>query len=406
MFRRSPPEAEVLPRDRLNVDEDMVDVEELLARYTIEELVQSAEHYFSRLPSWDVALAKPVSSPDEAPELLTTFGALFRGLELAPGDTVLDFGAGSGWTSWMISQVGCQVIVSDVSETALKIAAERYERWPLLGPAPAPTFLPFDGRRLALDDGSVDRIACNDCFHHVPNPSEVLSEFERVLSAGGICVMSEPGANHSRQPQSQAEMRNFRVVERDIVLDDIVDQARAAGFEAVEVALYCGQPHFVDARSYAASLGPDSPAPRQLMESYLTNRTLLRLRKSGGTVLDSRRRPGLQGSIRVEVTGAILTATVSNTGGAVWLQSPGAVGLVNLGVHLFNTDGGLVDFDFMRIPLCPDGTPIPPGGEVVAQAALHPLEPGSYRLVVDLVSEGVCWFADNGRSAVSIDIDV
>jgi len=399
LFRRSRPEPEAQPQD-------LVDVDELLARYTVEELAGSAEEYFSRLPNWDVALAKPLYSADEAPELLSTFGALLRGLELAPGDTVLDFGAGAGWTSWMMSQIGCRVIVSDVSGTALKIAAERYERWPLLGPVPAPAFLPFDGRRLDLDDGSVDRVACNDCFHHVPNPAEVLIEFERVLSPSGICVMSEPGPNHSRQPQSQAEMRNFKVVERNIVLDEMVDQARSAGFEAIEVALYSGQPHFVEAKAYTAAIDAASPIPHQLMEAFLSNRTLLRLWKPGRPVMDSRRRHGLEGSIQAEVTGSVFTATVTNTGAAVWLHSDGAVGHVNVGVHLFDTDGGVIDYDFMRVPLRPNGTSIAPREKAEAHGLLPPLEPGSYRLVVDLVSEGVCWFADNGGRTVTVDVAV
>ena len=43
--------------------------------------------------------------------------------------------------------------------------------------------LPFDGHRLELDDESVDRVACNDAFHHVPNPGEVLAEFARACCA-------------------------------------------------------------------------------------------------------------------------------------------------------------------------------------------------------------------------------
>src|SRR5579864_9069330 len=91
---------------------DFVDVEELLARYSVEDLAVTAEEYFSRPPSWDGFLVKPLSSADEAAELLTSFGALLRGLEASPGDTVLDFGAGAGWTSRMMSQFGCRVVVS------------------------------------------------------------------------------------------------------------------------------------------------------------------------------------------------------------------------------------------------------------------------------------------------------
>src|SRR5262249_29060164 len=152
----------------------------------------------------------------EAPDLLIGFGALLAGLELAYGHDVLDFGVGSGWTSWMMSQLGCRVIASDVSATALAIVAERYRRLRLSGEVPSPTLLRFDGHRYDLPDGCVDRVACHDAFHHVANPEAVLSEFGRLLRPGGVCVMSEPGPEHSRLPQSQSEMRNFKVVERNI----------------------------------------------------------------------------------------------------------------------------------------------------------------------------------------------
>ena len=104
------------------VDDGLIDVDVLLAQYTVEELAASADEYFSRLDNWDVLLAKPFYSVHESPELLTSFGALLNGLELSHGLTVLDFGVGSGWTSWMLSQLGCRVIASDVSHAALRIA--------------------------------------------------------------------------------------------------------------------------------------------------------------------------------------------------------------------------------------------------------------------------------------------
>ena len=239
----------------------LIDVNELLDRYTVEELAVSADDYFARLPTWTVLLAKPFYSVHEATELLTSFGALLSGLELSHGDVVLDFGVGSGWTSWMLSQLGARVIASDVSKVALEIAAERYARLPLVGNVSAPVLQLFDGHRFEVDEGSVDRIVCNDAFHHVANPVEVLAEFARVLRPGGLCVMSEPGPEHSRSPQSQTEMRNFRVVERDIVIEELAPQARAMGFDAVEVGVYLGLPHFVDAAAFAPTIDASSPVP-------------------------------------------------------------------------------------------------------------------------------------------------
>ena len=57
---------------------------------------------------------------------------------------------------------------------------------------------------------------CLDAFHHVPNPGLVLAELSRVLKEGGIAGFAEPGPEHSKSPQSQYEMKTFKVVENDV----------------------------------------------------------------------------------------------------------------------------------------------------------------------------------------------
>ncbi len=390
--------------ERQRTDDGFISVDELMKRHTVEELAESADQYFARLGSWDTQLAKPFASSRETPELLVTFGALLSGLDLQYGMRVLDFGVGSGWTSWIMSQLGCEVIASDVSATALKMAAERYARLPLIGEVPEPVFSHFDGHRFGLDDGSVERIVCNDAFHHVANPAEVLAEFARVLTPGGVCVMSEPGPTHSRSTGSQAEMRSFRVVERDIIVEDIAAQAYAVGFDSVGVGVYCGLPQFVDASHFDAALDPASPLPNDLTRTYLANRRLIRLHKTGEeSGIDSLRRDALAGSLRVDLDGDVVRIRVENTGPATWLQRDG-VGLVSVGAHLFASDGALIDFDFMRVRLAADETPIGPGVEKDVVALLPSLGAGEFRIEFDLVSEHIAWFAEHGNPTVTIPV--
>jgi ubiquinone/menaquinone biosynthesis C-methylase UbiE len=98
-------------------------------------------------------------------------------------------------------------------------------------PISEPVFLHFDGHKINLPDESVDRIICHDAFHHVPNQKEVISELGRVLKRGGIAGFSEPGRFHSQSPQSQSEMRNFNVLENDIIPTEIFSLAREYGFD-------------------------------------------------------------------------------------------------------------------------------------------------------------------------------
>ena len=62
---------------------------------------------------------------------------LMQGLQLTAGATVLDFGAGTGWFARFLTQLGCRVVLLDVSQTALAKARELYERLPIIGDRPA-----------------------------------------------------------------------------------------------------------------------------------------------------------------------------------------------------------------------------------------------------------------------------
>src|SRR5207244_10274446 len=109
-------------------DETFIDVKELVARSSIDELNRTAEAYFASLTDWDFHLAKPFSRADEAPAMLINLAVLLQGLRLSPGDVVLDFGGGTGWLSRFLTQLGCRAIVLDVSATALDVARALYER--------------------------------------------------------------------------------------------------------------------------------------------------------------------------------------------------------------------------------------------------------------------------------------
>ena len=155
---------------------------------------------------------------------------------------ILDFGAGTGWSTRYLTQLGYEVICSDVSPIALEIAKRLVARLPVPGPRPEPTFQVFDGHRIDLPDASVDRVHCFDAFHHVPNPAEVLAELGRVLKPGGIAGFCEPGPNHSKTAQSQFEMRNYTIIENDVIMADVWAWAQSAGFTSLELTVFNSQP--------------------------------------------------------------------------------------------------------------------------------------------------------------------
>jgi 2-polyprenyl-3-methyl-5-hydroxy-6-metoxy-1,4-benzoquinol methylase len=378
----------------------MIDAEELASRYTVEQLARSAESYFSRVSDLDYHLSKPFGSVFEAPTLLSHFGAMLAVLKLTSGMSVLDFGAGTCWTSRFMSQLGCSVTACDISSSALAIGAELYKRQPLVGARPTPTFSCFDGHRLPMSAESFDRITVMDAFHHVPNWNEVLKEFFRVLKPGGLVVMSEGGPEHSRQPQSQVEMRNFSVVERDVVVESLSEQAQSVGFEEARVGLYSGIPAMVSASEFTDALEAGQVAA-QAAVTFLHNHRLISLRKPGNAQVDSRDASALRAEIQLLKGDKGLTLVIHNTGSARWLGLAHPLGAVQAGAHLYAADGALVDFDYFRHPLKQDPQQSVYPGEVVTISFPWPNPSHSaWTLQFGLVSEGIAWFESIGGPVI------
>jgi SAM-dependent methyltransferase len=396
------------------VDPDFIDVRQRMKEWTVEELCETAEEFFARVENWDYLHAKPFAAINETPELLINFAQVVRGLKLLPDMTMLDFGAGSCWTSRFLSQLGMRVIAVDVSATALQMGAALYQRLPLIGGQPEPQFLRFNGHTLDLPDESVDRISCWDAFHHVPNPGQVLMEMARVLKPGGIAGFSEPGPDHSKTPQSQYEMRTNRLIENDIEMSEIWADAQAAGFTDLRLALFNPTPALLPLDQFDAYLsGADTGETyvAQTREELRPRRVFFLFKGESTAPPDSRQREGLIADLQVEeiantIESLMLKVVVRNSGSVVWLPSDARVGAVRFGIHLLDANGKLIDLDYFRHPLTADSRQIMPD-EIVEFTAEVPLPSGGrHVLQCDLVSEGVCWFEHNGSRTVTLTVDV
>ena len=391
----------------------VVDVRQLSRTLSVEELARTAEDYYrTARDGTERFLAKPFAGPHDAPHLLACFAHLLGGMRLAPGMTVLDFGAGTGWTSRALAQLGCAVIAVDVSATALQIGRELFARVPPVGDKPAPRFLVFDGRRLDLPDGSVDRIICVDAFNHVPNPGEVMVELGRVLRHGGIAGFSEPGPHHSTASGSQYEMKNYVAFENDVVMPEVWRWAQAAGFTALELAVFSSESYRVSLGEFEDLVagGKTLHAYGERLRAYLSGHQTFFLSK-GEARRDSREAEGLRAEIAVRLDGAEVgsgerirgVATVQNVGTAAWRSSTPSPGGVWLGVHLRGEDGRPLRLEFARVALA--GTMIP--GELQeVPLDLEPPPPGTYLLEFDLVSEAVTWFEMNGSPTATVRVTV
>jgi hypothetical protein len=95
---------------------------------------------------------------------------------------------------------------------------------------------------------------------------------------------------------------------------------------------------------------------------------------------------------------------ISNTGSSRWLhKNTKDIGVVMLGVHLYDENDELINLDFFRDRFEQD---INPGQKIEKTISLTFDKPGKYSLTFDLVSEGVCWFENVGSEPKSIRVIV
>jgi SAM-dependent methyltransferase len=405
--------AELAPPD----GDRAIDVRDLVARTSVEEFNRTAEAYFASLTGTEHQLAKPFSHADEAPSLLIDAATLLQGLRLAPGMTVLEFGAGTGWLSRFLTQLGCRAILLDVSPTALMMARELYDRLPIIGQRPAPEFLLFDGRRIDLPDASVERIISFHAFHHAPDPAAILREFGRVLAPGGIAAFAEPGPRHSRAPFSQFEMRAYGVVENDVDVHELWRVARDAGFADIKVAIFRGVPFHASLSEFEDFLAGGTTGA-QFVDStrvFLRNVRTFFLFKAGPERADSRRIEGLACEMHatgpdglvIEGRPIAIDAIVTNTGSATWLPSSAAAGSVSIGAHVYDEPSErLLAFAAAIAPPVDPPREIAPGETVRCRITIPPQQRGRYIVELDCVASGVTWFAPIGSRPARVSIEI
>jgi SAM-dependent methyltransferase len=374
-------------------------------------LNEAAEKYFVEHPSTETLLRKPFSEPGLLAKRLVSVAALIDGLNLRPGQTVLELGAGTCWLSHLLNRYGCKTIAVDISPTALGIGRQLFASDTLTNWDLNPQFLPYDGHRLPLDDHSVDRVVVFDAFHHFPNPSALLRELHRVLTMDGIAGLSEPGKGHAETQHSRDEVAATGVLENELVLEDLAVAAAAAGFTSARVVIAAYPPWpqipadqlrgFFGGKGfghYWKDLTAALDAHHDLLlfagETAATTRNPRQL----SATIQLTQRSRLEGTAVGE--SAHLVFQIHNTGDTRWLSTPSAPGWTRLGIHLLNNQGTSLDFDWLRVDLPRD---VEPGDRLEVRATLPAVSTaGQYVLSVDLVVEGVTWFAASGSSPLQL----
>ena len=375
---------------------------------------RAAERYFADHVDRDFQLRKPFSA-GEFPHYLFNLGVLSFWGKLAPGDTVADFGAGSCWVSHFLNLWGCRTIAIDVSRTALELGREMFRRHPGTRWDLEPRFVVYDGRSIPLDDATCDRVIVHDSFHHVPNQALVLGELCRITRDGGIVALREPGRRHSRTEDSRREVETAGVLENDIVVEELGRKARSCGFgKASVVPISLRGVLEVDTDEFPGFVRGKGWLPRLRHAGHALLDAHFILLYKGSFQPTTRSNHGLKAQIELVNGDRLAVAAGSrldipirlrNEGEAKWLgQRHGIPGMTCVGAHLRDADDRLVDYDWCRLPLSED---LEPGGErKLSLQVIAPAVPGPHVVEIDMVAEGVTWFAQRGSPTTRLVVDV
>lgn len=111
---------------------------------------------------------------------------LLEPAELAPGQTVIDYGCGPGGLAVELARrvaPNGRVHGVDLNALFLERARERAKRD---GVEALIELHRTDGERIPLDSRLADRLVCKNVMEYVPDVAATLAEFRRVLKPGGL----------------------------------------------------------------------------------------------------------------------------------------------------------------------------------------------------------------------------
>ena len=403
---------------------------------------QFEKDYLKRTGVADWDRTKPFAPPgrdtvDESIALIHDFAVALRCLSPTPADIILDLGAGACWCSDWLERLNLRAVSVDISHDMLQLGRERLR----------------DGRRLVAGDmehlpfrtGTFDKAICLNALHHVPDIPRAVAEISRVLKDDGVALFSEPGKGHDEKPGSVAAMRDFGVLEQEILVGSFLDVCRREGFADVRIkpmayaiadfdltpdewAAWDRQarrqrPWRAAEKIWRGALELAGAGKRDALFEETIAMSLVRLLKGAMddhpiVVASKSAARHARGVLGVEFEAASVTrstqqpggpihieTTVRNTGTGTWrAASTSGFGHVQVGIQLLDDAGRLVNRDFCRAAL-PKDVPAREGCTARVTAAA-PDEPGVYQLKVDLVIEGVTWFEPQGSAARAIPFTV
>jgi SAM-dependent methyltransferase len=348
---------------------------------------------------------KPFSAAPghELRECLHTFAHIVERLGLGIRAQVLDVGCGPGWLSEFLARCGYWVTGVDVSEDMVTIARERIDAIEL--PVGEGIDVRAEFHAMPVLDlpwsQKFDAAVLYDAMHHFHDEDETLRVIRRTLVPGGRIYIHEgvrPAPGSEGERQLIEEMQQHGTLESPFDPEYLVAVLERAGFERVtRFAAIDGLFEVADAEQELERLAARVTDP-PMNTAIAVN-------------------PGRSGlpegfHARIEASGPLravgddevsLEITITNAGSAywpIWDDDPWAHGVVTIWPYLPSEGGEKVPLTRLALPrgLC--------SGESAGVDVRLPRArlAGQRELGVDLVREGIAWFAEYGSPPLVVPL--
>ncbi|MDE2481727.1 MAG: class I SAM-dependent methyltransferase [bacterium] len=128
----------------------------------------------------------------------------------AAGKRILDVGSGEGYGAALLAQSARFVTGIDSNGEIVAGARIRYARENL-------DFVAADATNLPFDDATFDMVTCFETLEHLANQTELVAELHRVLSPGGMLLISSP--NKAVYTDRHGNQNPFHV--KELYLDEL-----------------------------------------------------------------------------------------------------------------------------------------------------------------------------------------
>ena len=281
---------------------------------------------------------------------------------------------------------------------------------------------------LPFDDQSVDVIISNAVLEHVEHFDATLREMDRVLKPGGYVYIEIPFMQHYHTGDAYGvRFEDYRRLTKAGLRQAFsfctpVDVGPCVGpiSATLQVLFSClgDLSTSVLYRRLVGGLYHIVGNPLVRLDALLSNAALKRSRVPSGLYFFGRKRDALSGRLErmagptslcpadalarltlVERLPDTLRVRIENRGRTIWLrESPLDWGMVQIGLQRIS--GSTVDRDFRRARLPHD---VHPGQSIEVSLDIRPFQ-GASAVCIDLVNEGVCWFAQRGTRPLRVPL--